>query len=72
MPEVHILLLGASFTAPLLLFTVLAWTGIEHRRELGALEQRVRRQVTAMPGVQLGLVAVASPLSRRRRTAASR
>ena len=74
MPEVYILLVGASVATPLLLFGILAWSGIERWRELAVRESEVRRFIRPLPGVALRFVLSerrpAAVLGRPDRTAA--
>jgi hypothetical protein len=68
MPQPFLLLDTAALAAPLLLFGILIWTGLERRLELAAKERRVRARIT-----QPRFAPAASPASvtlPRRRTAA--
>ncbi|HUK58513.1 MAG TPA: hypothetical protein VLV50_04720 [Stellaceae bacterium] len=44
MPEAYLVLWGASLLAPIFLFGIAIWTGIERQLALAALERRVRER----------------------------
>lgn len=72
MPQAFILLYGAALAAPLVLFGILIWSGLEQRLELGAKERLVRSRIMqprVAPAASLVLIPVAAPavISPRRR-----
>jgi hypothetical protein len=44
MPLAYLMLCGASVLAPIILFGIAIWTGIERQLALAALERRVRER----------------------------
>jgi hypothetical protein len=68
MPEVYLLLIGASAAAPLLLFTILAWNAVERGVELAETEGRVRlRTPSVRRGAAIPLVVLAGGNARAMR-----
>ena len=60
MPQAFVLVYSAALAAPLVLFAVLIWTGLERRLELAAKERLVRSlimQPRVAPAASLTLVA---------------
>jgi hypothetical protein len=74
MPQALLLLDSAALGAPLVLFGILIWTGLERRLELGARERLVRARIMQPRFVPAALtlvaVAPATVTLPRRRTAA--
>ena len=73
MPQAFFLLYGAALAAPLFLFGILIWTGLERRLGLAAKERLMRGRIMqprVAPAAALTLVAAPVTLPHRGRSAA--